>query len=373
MSDTKVTLNSAESWKAAKAYADTIGYVPIVFSTTVRFLVTDSFKCNDELRPVVKYQVSRLLRSDSLKSMIYHASKVLHHDKLKVRDNFNIGDLVNFYTPFDLASLIGIFVLFKKVRKLCPEAAWPQVLENMREESRRSAAIGLSIPAIGIGIGFLVGTLRHLAMVPMIKHDPGSYNKYRRAVARKGVMFDDHLEVEMWGATSMQVASIILSSLGFGAKVADSFVMGMNPKLRVQNSGDEHFAYRVGMAKLWRNSVLREGKIQPDMNIPGEYYPLETAQERYKTTVAMCTEDLPHWMERTAADIGAVQSPELFSEAEEEGEYEVPEELSDIFSVEELSSMEEEDFDTLLDKIENDNLGKNPDETEKLLEEDAKK
>ncbi|MDC0358169.1 hypothetical protein OAO01_05075 [Oligoflexia bacterium] len=369
MSKTEIELNSPESWQKAKALAETVGYIPIAFTSTVRLLIIDHFGNDATIRPVTKYQVARLLRSDSFKAMLYYSSVFIHHDKLGSKKQFSVGHLIDFYRPIDLAALIGLYVLFRKCRKICNKGYWPRLVEEMTEESRISAAIGNAIPAIGTGIGFIVGTIRHLALTAFINQESMEYKAYRRTMVKKGSTFDDAIETEKWGCTSLQVSSILLSALGFGVKVADSYMVGMNPKLKVGDVAEDVLAYRVEMAKLWFDAVLLEGKHQPDTNIPGDYYPLQTAQEALQHTIKNTDPELVHWMERGPGDLGAVQTPELFQDQQpEETEFEVPDELSEVFSLDELTGMEEEDFDVLLDQIETDKAATGKDEATTFLE-----
>ena len=57
------------------------------------------------------------------------------------------------------------------------------------------------------------------------------------------------------------------------------------------------------------------------------------------------------WLDRGKDDLTAEKTPHFFAKKVEDPNLEIPEELKDVFSIDELTAMDENDFDALIDQI----------------------
>ena len=101
--------------------------------------------------------------------------------------------------------------------------------------------------------------------------------------------------------------------------------------------------------------------------MPGEYYPLADARDLLEAkvdTVLKNSHD-KHWMDYTPEDITEEHAPKLY--VTDEKDKEVPAQLRDVFSLDEICEMEELEFDDLVDQLDRDNaLGEVPDNPEEF-------
>ena len=67
-----------------------------------------------------------------------------------------------------------------------------------------------------------------------------------------------------------------------------------------------------------------------------------------------------HWLERGKADVSPDETPQLFEEAPQDDEFEVPDELREVFSLDQITGMEEDAFDNLVDQMDMENEGQAP-------------
>ncbi|RMG44837.1 MAG: hypothetical protein D6719_01135 [Candidatus Dadabacteria bacterium] len=340
--------SGAAMWEKAKNYAKEIGYVPGSFSIAARTLMADEFKFGGNIRPVTKFQVARLFRTPSFKSMLYYSVKSIFPDRLEGKERVSVGDMMDAYSPFDLAVLILSFVLYRKARRMMADE-WPRFQEGLDDDSQIGCQIGTFIPAIGTGTALLACSMRHYALAAMSKENLKQYKVYRRKLKETGEHYNFQLEHELWGCSSMHVGVIILTNFGFGAEVAQAYSSGVDPNSSFHHIKDP-LSRRMKIANLWIEGI-NKGLDQPISNIPGEFYPDKAIRDALYARIEKIHEGEKNWLDYTKDDISPEKTPQLFAKVQQEGEYEVPEELEDVFSLEDITSMEEEDFDQLIDQI----------------------
>ncbi len=336
-----------DSWQIARQLSEAFKPMPIAFTSAIRMLIVDEEKNSGNIRPVTKFQVARIFRSASFKSMLYYASSVLKDDQMAGRDYLSSGDLMGMYKSLDLAALIGLHVLYRKCRKIADPGEWDLFKPEITRLAFTGAVLGGGIPKIGIGFGSLIGALPLLILTSQSKVNAPSYRSYRSWVLDNNCQFDPGQEMEIWGCSLQQIATLALSIMGYGVEIGEAFMSGMNPNSSYLKM-DKQDSIRCKMAKIWTDTLL-QGLQQPQQTIPGDYYPLHTALTSMHRQMALLDDSFKFWFERNHEDISPELTPVLFTK--EDVETEIPEELKEVFSMEEITAMEEEDFDDLIDQI----------------------
>lgn len=343
-----------ESWKNAKEYAALLGYVPSSFTTAIRLLVTDDIKNDGKIQPVTKYQVSRILNTPSFKSMMYHAALELREAQVKDAKNITIGFLMNCFASLDLAALIACFVYYRKCRKLLGAEQWPPLEEMVCRESLVGAHMGTAIPRIGTGAGLLLGTARYFGMSAICMKDPQTFREYRRRLKKDGVLHDEEFEAARFGCTGTEITVFLLSGMGFGVEVGNAFARAYDKTESLKHATDDlHFRMQIG--RVWIESLLA-GLKQPTCPIPGHYYPLTEAFEILQSRTRVMPGPDEHFLSKTKADISKEKNPALFVKPKADSE--VPAEIAHVFDYSEIEKMEEDDFDRLVDYMDDENDGK---------------
>jgi hypothetical protein len=340
--------NQDESWSIARDTAKKMGYVPIAFAQAIRMLVTDHMKNNGELRSVTKYQISRLFRGASFKSTIYFASKELRQDYLAANSACSIGDIVNLYGPLDLAAFITCFFLNRQMKKI-GGSTWPLIAPHFARESSVGALVGVAIPKIGHGPGLLIAALRNVSHGLLSIDKPDLYKSYRSKIDADHKIFDEKVETEIWKTTSSQVTSIILTSLGFMSEFGEMIgtaVRSNTPVNKITNEKLRDFR----LAHIWQETFLL-GQEQPSEKLNTEFFPKEIDRNQAKENIKKARDGGQAWLDRGKSDLNAEQTPHLFAKKKVDPNLEIPEELKDVFSIEELTKMNEDDFDALIDQI----------------------
>lgn len=337
----------AKSWKLAKQVSDTLKPLPIAFTSSVRLLVSDHLQNKAALRPVTKFQVARVFKSDSFKAMLYYSALALCPNEISKKEQVNTGDLMRLYSPMDLAALIGMFVMYRKVRRLVDEQEWSQFKLDLNKHILVGGSTGVAVPKIGMGTGILAASMPLLSLATLYSADAKAFANYRRTIQKANMQQNPRDEVEIWGCSSYQIATLTLSLLGYGVDVSEALMKGLETGRGYQKL-QHPLHLDFFMARLWLFAFLENLK-QPKMTMPGDYYPLEADRAKAQESLNLMKPGFTLWFERGAEDISPEKTPQLFAKAA--ASEEIPQELQEVFSMEEITAMEENDFDDLIDQI----------------------
>ncbi len=350
ISQPKPSGTTMDSWSVAMEISKRLGYVPLAFPVAVRQLISDSKSKSGETRPVTKYQIARIFRGANFKSMLYYITELTADDTLKDKSALTVGDMMDAYRPLDLACLMSCYVIGRMVRKVVPEDLMREIQPHLSRESQVGALVGVAIPALGFSGGLLWGSLRHLAHALMAAKDPSSYKKWRKAITGLSSQACDKQELETWGCTSAQVASMLLTSLGFGKDTAQLVERAGGYQGAITTITETDLkSFRL--AVLWFD-CFATGKTQPNEKLPTTFFPDERDRKRVDARIsALKTSPSLSWIERSSADISPQKTPKLFAKPKGADGVDVPDQLQDVFSVEALTKMDEWEFDTLVAQI----------------------
>ncbi|MCB0332290.1 MAG: hypothetical protein KDD55_02255 [Bdellovibrionales bacterium] len=348
----------SESFLKAKKVANNLGYLPSSFTTSVRTLIRDQEQNDASMRPVTKYQVARLMKTPSFKSMLYYATLDMRGQYIEGRDVVTVGDMMDFFEPVDIAALIACFVYFRKGRKMVPTSEWITLEAQFREESLIAAHLGIALPVIGVGFSLILGTVRYFALAAMLLEDEKAYRSYQNHLRKGKQSFDEQMEEELWGCNTKEVAVFMLSKMGFGVDIGNAFRVGVDPTIRLSSLGKGSSEFKMKLGKLWLDSFLAGLEQPAGEKVPGEYYPMMTDRQNLLGKIEEIRKGRVHWLARKSEDISPESTPQLFAKRVEE--FEVPEELLDVFTVDQITAMDEDSFDNLVDHIDLENEGKVP-------------
>lgn len=310
--DGNIEINTPKSWEIAQAYAQKIGAMPPSFTSIIRMLLVDQEKNNGEISNANITQAALLLNSERLRAMFYFAVKTFHAEELEKESFLNKRKLAKFFSPSELSGIIAISLLYRRCRKRCSEDDFKQMSRNIQRDLNIGGYLGQSIPHIGLTWGMLVGGCRALAETAFLLHDKDGYMRYLNTKSKKNIDFDVDFETSRWGCTSIQIASTLLQSLGFGIKYCESLVAGLDPRTPEEMIQNDN-VYRVKVTRLWIDSLVNSGAI-PDITHRGNYYPTEDNLQKLLSKIQV--EPSPgsdlNWLDKEKEDITEETAPQLF-------------------------------------------------------------
>lgn len=295
-------LYSAESWEYSRNYASLLGEIPSSFTSTIRALLLDTEKNNNTLSNGSKYLASRLVKSSSMKAPFYYATSSYKPELLEGRDSITDDELVKGYKPDEIATLFGIIYLYKKAKKYCDPGEFAFIAPTMHKELNVAGQVGLSIRGIGFSAGLLTYGMRYIGAATFLKHNVKHFQEYRRLFKNQKNIFNLQKELEYFGCTIPQIASIFLQTLGYGITYANNFAMALSSETQLTKTFVDSSPFKV--TELWTDTLNETGK-EPQIIHDSKFYPMNTA---ILSNLAAKAAAAPlNWLDKTSDDI----SPEL--------------------------------------------------------------
>jgi hypothetical protein len=303
----------SESWEVALNYSGLLGIVPSSFSSVIRSLLLDQQKNNGKLSPSTRFMIERLVKSRSLKAALYFGALTFLNDEIKDKPYLNERDLVNLYSPAELAAIVGLSYLFKRARKLCDPAQFTMITNRFQECADIGGHIGFAIPKLSAFVGIITGAMPYLGLAPFLFYDRRGFIDYTRHLKHTKQSLDLNYELRRWSCSSVQIASVMLQALGLGIGTASAFSTGLTAETTqiIETTPD---ADRYHLATLWLKS-LEEVGAEPKMTHKAEFYPTKAAMGVLLAKMLELREKgSPHcWLLRGAFDISPKNTPQLFS------------------------------------------------------------
>jgi hypothetical protein len=310
-------LYSAESWEYSRNYASLLGEIPSSFTSTIRSLLSDFEKNNNNLSSGSKYLATRLVRSSSMKAPFYYATQLYKPELLEGLESVGDDDLVKAHKPDETATLFGIIYLYKKVKKYCDSTELSFITPNLHKEISVSGQVGLAIPGVGFSCGLLTYGMRYIAACTYLKHNVKHFQEYRRLLKNEKTIFNLQKESEYFGCTIPQIASIFLQTLGFGITYANNFAMAFSNEPALTKTMPDSSPFKV--AELWTKTLIETGK-EPQIIHDSKYYPKSGAIS--SNLLAKSAAAPVYWLDKSSEDVTPEITPKLF--AKKAGSEDVP-------------------------------------------------
>jgi hypothetical protein len=316
----------------------------------IRSLLADDRVREGQLSAVTKYTLGQICSSSNFKAMLFYCTQVVEPQFLRDNAAISVGQLIDLYTAADMSAILAAFSLGKIIRRRVPGELFEKIRPHLAREAHVGLMAGLAVPHLGFAPGVLLGTLPHIGHALMSASDPSLYKRFRRSLT--GTTFHERTqrERELWGCSSAQVGTMVLVKLGFPTQSAQAIAFASDSIKPVKSISDLETRH-VRIALLWLECLLN-GQQTPAEVIPTEFFPLEQIRAGIDSSIKQLTAPEQSWLERSGADISPDSTPQLFRKApSKSAALEVPPQLAEIFTVEALTKMDEDQFDQLVTHI----------------------
>jgi hypothetical protein len=264
---------SEESWTEARKVASLVSNVSALFSTAIRFLRKDAEAKLPTMSRTSGYAVERLLSSASFKAPTYYAALTFKPEALASADYISPRALAEIFSPSELANIIGLLYLYRRIQKGCDETEWGELSKLIHTHAQLGGHLGSSMKNIGLSHGLMLGTIRYLSLGLFAGLEKKAFSQYRRNLKIQKKDFDLAEERRIWGCTHLEVGSILIQSLGLGGDVSKALITGLL-MLGIPDKQLDLDAYRMRISWIWIRSLLLNGN-PPDIAHRGDFYPLK--------------------------------------------------------------------------------------------------
>lgn len=311
-----MTETTEESWLKARELLSWIGRVPPSFTTPIRTLMIDASR-EGKLSPASQFLVTRLLRSPSLKAMIYYSALSLHGEKISNTPYLSSVEIMRLFAPAELAAFFSFIFLHRKLKKVelehDPEQF--QVMSNqLLARIEAGFELGRALPIIGPARAVLAGSWRELMLGFFRVNDRNGFCEYSDYLERSGKAFCTEYEEERWGCTHVDLGGNALQLMGMGVGETHGFIQGFAGG-RLKSDETQKEAYQYQIAAEWIDALLETG-LAPERVHDGDYYPRQQDSYKLLYRVNELRENGPRycWINCSKEDINPQLTPQLFQE-----------------------------------------------------------
>ncbi|MBN8549036.1 MAG: hypothetical protein J0M12_06955 [Deltaproteobacteria bacterium] len=251
------TLAEGGDWDEARAYAGLLGRPHTLFTNAIRYLRNLTQHGTTVLSETEPYPLAVLLKSPSLRAILYYAAAALRKDELGKLPQLDGFGLLRVFPPDELAAILTTTYLFRKVKKIIDPRIWETLSQEIQIQMEAGFYIGTKMPAIGTSRGLLVGVIRYSALSLFSKKDPRNFKAFRRELNDKEKLFNIKGELTRWGCDHLQIASILLQSMGMGIPCAKALAADSMPT-EAEADSEEMLSWYA--ARAWIQSLIEDEK-----------------------------------------------------------------------------------------------------------------
>jgi hypothetical protein len=253
--------DSETSWDKAKEIAGFLGQPHRLFTQCVRDLRAIP-EGSSRKKMLESSSVITLFRSESFKTVIFHAAKALYGEGVGKKP-MNGADLIQLFAPDELASVVAATHLHRLAGKKVAPKIWNDVVEEVNFQMQTGILVGTAVPAISRAVGLLMGAVRTIAFSLVASSEDTKFRGFRRELVRQDKLFDISGELATWGCHHLQVAALVVQSLGYGIGPATGIAASEMP-----TADEGPVAFQWYAARRWIESMLEEEKAPEEF--PGQ-------------------------------------------------------------------------------------------------------
>ena len=214
------------SWEIARAYADRIGHISAIFTSSIREItIADekayNFQEQKAVRDLTVSKAAFLIRvSPSLKAVLYFSARSLYPERLLECQPVSVEKLTKLFKPGETASIIALTYLYRAIRKLCDKQEFHVLEERMKTHMEIGTHVGATIANVDTWYGMLLGGLQYLALALLAVDNLKKFQVYRRKIEKEGQLFDLDQEQQLWSCNHLYIAAYLAQMMGFSFDVS---------------------------------------------------------------------------------------------------------------------------------------------------------
>jgi|GEM_PF-5602528 len=219
---------SPGSYEVARARCQALGAFPWTFVSCNRLLLEDYRLGSEKFSPQTCYELKRLLKSPSALSSLYTFVRTYYPGRFSRGEIYGPLALAKLLDPLTLAAALSLMYLYKRAKRMCPKDEWAWLAEKWEKGADLGWRVGNALPEIGTGCGMLGEGVLYAALALFLCSRNSPFAQYKRHLIQNKLRFDPAMEHKLFGCTSVQVASLIVTGFGFGSVIAGGFAQGFS-------------------------------------------------------------------------------------------------------------------------------------------------
>ncbi len=292
--------DASGEWQRARQFADILGRPHTLFTSAIRYLRGLTQNGTSILEASEPYPLCMLLKSSSMRAVLYYAAQALHKDALAKQATIDGFALFRVFPPDELASVLATTYLYRRLKRSLDARVWESLSQEIQIQMETGFYVGSKIPAIGTHRGLLMGVVRYSALGLFSIKDGRGFKLHKRELNEKEKLYLLDAETSRWNCNHLQISSILIQSIGLGVPAANALVASQCPG--EQDHPDMHAWWA---AKAWIQSLLEDERAPQCYAEGSPYYlagePFANLQERVDSIYEMGSSF--DWIDKTKEDL----------------------------------------------------------------------
>jgi hypothetical protein len=312
MVDGKNKREGNEAWSRAGDCVKPIGTSPSFFTRYIAALMRNKQEnasgAVQGLSPASVDALKWLMLSKTLRSIIFFAGRTFKAEELPIETFDNPKSLALLFRPEELAALMGVSFLYKRLKSVSSEEEWKRSRRRMIKAMDIGGQLGQHTTGIGFARGLLAGAIPQLARAVLSMTSPDAFAQYKNQTRIKNVLRDHKLAEELLGTTEAHIGALLLNSMGFGRDESQAYFDGLVQVDKASRSRKkEQTAYRV--CSEWVESLLITGQA-PEVDNGDELEMTDESVDKLLPKIFQILEDDESigWVEKNFSHIQAIQN-----------------------------------------------------------------
>ncbi len=313
--DSKIELGEelGEDFQTALRLAGQIGPTPSSFSSVIRALLSEHQKNASNYSNATRSSLQRLLKGQSIQAPVYYAAHVFKTADLSASKSLSALSLANLFKADELAAVLSVTYLSRRIRSIADAEEWQYIVKHLELHANLGAFVGLASTTLGFSRGLLVGALPSIALGVFHKSEDKGFKEYRRLLKSKNISYDPSFELKKWYCSSVQIASCLMQSVGFGVEIAENFSHVLE---EAGHAKESELELKLRAAHYCIQSLATSAKVADDhqkieaLELTSEA--ISGLEKRAGELRESCTG--VRWIETGKDDVSPEKTPQLFPE-----------------------------------------------------------
>ncbi len=246
--------------------------------------------------------------SPTFKSAFYFYAQERDESELSLAMPLNYIKLLSLFSHDEMLAVLSLTYIYRLLSRRCDLEEWNRLMPKLGVHMQIGGYVGEKIEGVGFGNGMFIAGVRLLSQALLLFHNVQGYKQLRRNCESKGLLFDCKGETELWRCNHLEVASMLVSALGYG--VGPRMAFGVNSQGLMtgplQNSGE---AERIEV-EAWRATIAAtealhsKGSIPPWLREQPQFSDVEAVAELERRTIGIVAKGTGfEWMHKSVSDL----------------------------------------------------------------------
>jgi hypothetical protein len=224
---------------------------------------------------------------------------------------FLTTDFIESFSCVEHALLSALVFMHRMAARRADAELMKEVTEHLQRALNLGWFVGLGLKSVGREVGMLVGSVRWLGLLPLVRHDKDGLSAYLKRLKRSDdAITDSRYETEVWGCASIQTALILLQRFGFSTQRLIPLMRALTTTAFLNSVEPVEKAHRV--AEIWIRYMLESRSAPSEPLEPAYYLAVDRINEIAERVLKGADSPTFNWLSALPGDLTPETTLQLF-------------------------------------------------------------